>query len=282
MGIPPTNLPSPGPDSSYRYWAFISYSHRDEVWARWLHTALETYRVPRKLVGSPARIGSETIPERIFPVFKDRDELAGGFDLSERIRLALEQSRYLVVICSPHSVASGHVRSEIETFEAFGREDRVICLIVGGEPNASDKPGGGPQECFPEPVRTRKTLDGDLVPVEPLAADVRKGGDGKTNATLKILATILEVELDDLKQREERRRFRRRVRLVTAVVVFALLAGLVYPLALDDGISGPGGEAFRRFLDRHHLSLLRPVRSEAAIRETARALRSRLFARYSR
>ena len=279
MGIPPTNLPSPGPDSSYRYWAFISYSHRDEVWARWLHTALETYRVPRKLVGSPARIGSETIPERIFPVFKDRDELAGGFDLSERIRLALEQSRYLVVICSPHSVASGHVRSEIETFEAFGREDRVICLIVGGEPNASDKPGGGPQECFPEPVRTRRTLDGDLVPVQPLAADVRKGGDGKTNATLKILATILEVELDDLKQREERRRFRRRVRLVTAVVVFALLAGLVYPLALDDGISGPGGEAFRRFLDRHHLSLLRPVRSEAAIRETARALRSRLFAR---
>jgi len=273
------NLASSSPDSGYRYWAFISYSHHDQGWAHWLHKALETYRVPSKLVGSPALGGSETIPERIFPVFRDRDELAGGFDLSERIKLALQQSRYLVVICSPCSVASSHVRSEIETFEAFGREDRVICLIVDGEPNANDKPSGAAQECFPEPVRTRKTLDGQLVPVEPLAADVRKGGDGKTNAKLKILATILGVELDNLKQREERRRFWHWVRLATAVVAFALLAGLVYLLALDAGFGGPGGETFRRFLDRHHSSLLRPVRSEAAIRETARALRARLFAR---
>ena len=31
-----------GPDSQERYWAFISYSHRDEHWAQWLHTCLET------------------------------------------------------------------------------------------------------------------------------------------------------------------------------------------------------------------------------------------------
>jgi hypothetical protein len=137
----------------YRYWAFISYSHHDQEWASWLHEALETYRVPRKLVGRQVRNGSETIPENLYPVFRDRDELAGNFDLSEQIKLALQQSRYLVVICSPRSAESAHVVSEIETFEAFGREDRVICLIVDGEPNASDRPDGAGQECFPAPVR---------------------------------------------------------------------------------------------------------------------------------
>jgi hypothetical protein len=84
MSVSPKSSSNPDPDSRYRCWASISYSHHDEIWAHWLHTALDTYRVPRKLVGSPAGIGSETIPERTIPVFRDRDELAGGFDLSGR------------------------------------------------------------------------------------------------------------------------------------------------------------------------------------------------------
>ena len=35
----------------YKYWAFISYSHHDTKWAEWLHKLLETYHVPRQLVG---------------------------------------------------------------------------------------------------------------------------------------------------------------------------------------------------------------------------------------
>jgi hypothetical protein len=41
------------PDAGFRYWAFISYSHQDKSWGRWLHRALETYRVPQRLVGMP-------------------------------------------------------------------------------------------------------------------------------------------------------------------------------------------------------------------------------------
>ncbi len=36
-----------------KYHAFISYSHRDKRWGDWLHKALETYRAPGRLVGSP-------------------------------------------------------------------------------------------------------------------------------------------------------------------------------------------------------------------------------------
>ena len=34
-----------------RYWAFISYSQRDKKWGQWLVHALETYRIPKQLIG---------------------------------------------------------------------------------------------------------------------------------------------------------------------------------------------------------------------------------------
>ena len=79
----------------YKYWAFISYSHKDEEWARWLHKSLETYRVPKNLVGRKTYRG--TIPKRIFPVFRDRDELPGAADLGGKLKAALRQSRNLIV-----------------------------------------------------------------------------------------------------------------------------------------------------------------------------------------
>ena len=35
--------------SDFKYWAFISYCHRDKKWGQWLHEALETYRVPKEI-----------------------------------------------------------------------------------------------------------------------------------------------------------------------------------------------------------------------------------------
>ena len=54
-----------------KYAAFISYSHADQVSARWLHQALETYRLPRALIGTPSAFGP--VPRRLPPVFRDRD-----------------------------------------------------------------------------------------------------------------------------------------------------------------------------------------------------------------
>ena len=41
-----------------KYWAFVSYSHRDKAIASWMHSALERYRVPRRLVGRIGRDGA--------------------------------------------------------------------------------------------------------------------------------------------------------------------------------------------------------------------------------
>ncbi len=198
----------------FKYWAFISYSHRDKAWGDWLHRALETYRVPKKLVGQPTTRG-ERVPARIFPVFRDREELPTAADLGANLKNAIEQSRYLIIICSPSSAKSQWVNEEILTFKRLGRANRVLALIVDGEPWASlAKPGVAVErECFPPALRFQLGADGQLsdVQAEPIAADARVHADGRQNALLKLLAGVVGVNYDDLRQREKIRRRRRRM-----------------------------------------------------------------------
>lgn len=215
-----------------KYWAFISYSHTDKRWGDWLHRALETYRVPRRLVGHEVRDGK--IPERIIPVFRDREELPVSSDLSTNINQALEESRYLIVICSPRSAQSRWVGEEIKTFKRLGRENRILALIVEGSPNASDgRPEVSPEaECFHQAMRYRM-VDGVFsdIRTEPVAGDAREGRDGRNNAKLKLIAGILGVNYDELKQREHERRLRR-ARTITAVAVSLIAAFAAMTIAL--------------------------------------------------
>src|SRR6185295_3232608 len=103
-----------------KYWAFISYSHADSDIARRLHRALETYRLPRSLVGKV--INGREVPRRLTPLFLDRAELAGASDLSEQIRQALSESSALDVVCSPASARSRWVNQEAEEFIKLGSQ----------------------------------------------------------------------------------------------------------------------------------------------------------------
>ncbi len=218
------------PSKPDRYWAFISYSHADERWASWLHRALETYRLPRDLAGGAGKYGE--LPPRLFPVFRDREELASAADLPVRIREALTQSRALVVICSPRASTSRWVAEEIRAFKAMYGEERVYCLIVDGEPHASDLAGRDAEECFPEPIRYRVRPDGELTTevAEPMAADARPVADGRRVALLKLLAGLFGVELDGLRRREEQRRRRRNQGwgLAASLLIALLSTGLWY------------------------------------------------------
>ena len=197
-----------------RYSAFISYNHRDRDWAVWLHRALERYSVPQRLWGRPAPWGE--ISQRLPPVFRDRDELATSSDLASSVKEALSESAFLVVICSPNSARSKWVDEEIKTFIAAGREKFIRLIIVDGEPHSPDPA----RECLPP------SLIRDGAP-EPLAADVRKEGDGKQAAKLKILAGILGVSYDELRQREAARRQKRLAAIaVAASIGFLVMAGL--------------------------------------------------------
>jgi tetratricopeptide (TPR) repeat protein len=188
---------------SGRYAAFLSYSHRDAAAARALHRRLESYRLPRRLVGSAGERGP--VPARLVPIFRDREELAAAGDLSEKVRAALAESNALVILCSPAAAASPWVGKEIDTFRALHPHWPIIAAILDGEPC----------ESFPPAL----TAAG----AEPLAADLRPGRDGRRLGFLKLVAGLSGVGLDQLVQRDAQRRLRR----VTAVTGVALAAVVV-------------------------------------------------------
>ena len=205
--------------ASRRYVAFISYSHQDAAIARWLHSSLESFRIPDEF-------RPESGKKRLSPVFRDEAELAGSASLSDAITQALTDAAALIVIGSPASAKSNWVDQEILAFKRLGRADRVFCLIVDGEPFASDR--GAPEcECFPRALRYSLDPAQGLTDIraEPLGVDLRK--DGKRNALLRIAAGLLGVGFDKLKRREQRRR---QVQLVlvsaASVVGMAITSGL--------------------------------------------------------
>jgi hypothetical protein len=201
-----------------RYAAFISYSHSDARTVKWLHHALETYRLPRTLVGQDSAFGP--VPRRLPPVFRDRDELAASADLGENLRAALAASRFQIILCSPKAAQSHWVNEEILTFKRVHGEARCLALIASGEPYA-----GGDMECFPAALRFRLDAQGNLSdqPAEPIAADLRAGKDGKKLALLKLIAGIAGVTLDGLVRRDAARRQRRLLALTMVSTCVALI-----------------------------------------------------------
>jgi len=218
-----TNEAAPSQGSTApRFWAFISYSHHDKVLAKKLQRRLETYRVPRRLVGRVNAHG--TVPARIAPIFRDRDDLHAGADLKASVQTALQQSRWLIVICTPDAARSPWVNREIIEFKRLHGERYVLALIAAGEPFASNFPGREAEECFPPALRRALNAAGEAEgePLEPIAADLRPEGDGPRRAPLKLLAGMIGVGFDELVRRD----LQRRMRWLSGLAI-ASVAGLV-------------------------------------------------------
>jgi tetratricopeptide (TPR) repeat protein len=194
--------------AAIKYRAFLSYSHRDKAWAKWLHAALEGYRIDKELVGRQTPVGP--VPKTLRPIFRDREDFSAGHSLTDQTVAALEASQSLIVLCSPQAAQSHYVNEEIRRFKASAHRDQgrsawVIPVIVAGEP------GDPERECFPPALRYKVDANGELTPErdEPIAADARPEGDGKEIAKQKVIAGLLGLSLDEIARRAERARTRR-------------------------------------------------------------------------
>jgi len=224
MNTNESNTTTQGNDFKHR--AFIAHSQTDAHWGEWLQKALGSYRVPKRLVGRDSRDG--TVPKRLIPIYRDTHEITDSSDIGATRRNLLQQSRYLIVICSPSSATSPWVNEEVLEFKRLGRENRILCLIVDGEPNATDKINITEAECFCEALRYKTDANGQLTEqhTEPIAADLRPGKDGKDASKLKILAGLLGVSFDDLRQRDLRRRRWRRIQ--TGIILVAVIISIIF------------------------------------------------------
>ena len=187
------------------YFAFISYQHQDENWAKWLQIKLENYKLP-----SAIRERRPGCPQYIRPVFRDGTDLSGGV-LINQLQLELLRSKYLIVICSPNATKSKWVNEEIQTIIDDGRQEQIIPFIIKGIPYAEKTT----DECFPKALRD--------IPKEKELLGINVQEVGKNMALVRLIATILGVRFDELWQRHRRRRIRQHVVSCCMAIVLLFL-----------------------------------------------------------
>lgn len=215
----------------YRYKAFISYRHLspDQDIAKRLHTLIENYGIPSSLKKS---LGIQKMGR----VFRDQEELPLSPDLGEDIHRALQESEWLVCICSPRYLESRWCKEELDYFISLGRKDHILTILAEGEPADS----------FPEQLRF-ETVDGVRIEKEPLAADVRVDNTADAlkkldNEKFRIMAPMLGVTYDDLKQRARQRR--NRIYAMSAIAIIGLLSiFLAYAMIKNRQITDERNEA---------------------------------------
>ena len=189
-----------------KFFAFISYQRQDEEYAEWLRKKLEHYRLPSSL-----RKKDASLPKEIRPIFRDALELTGGF-LAQEIEQALEQSKFLIVVCSPRSARSPWVNKEVEYFIQSGRTQYIIPYIIDGEPFAQDESN----ECFPPALRTL-TANNELL-------GINMNELGRDAAAIKVVARMFGLRFDVLWQRYEREQRRNRWLVVGGALLFAVVS----------------------------------------------------------
>ena len=189
-----------------KYVAFISYRHAalDSMVAKQVHTLVEQFVIPRNMRKGEKKLGI---------VFRDQEELPVSSDLSADICKALDQSKYLIVICSKSTAQSPWVGREIDYFLSHHDRNNAFAVLASGEP----------VDVFPKALTQIVHEDGTVTEVEPLAVDVRADTDKGVKKKLKREITRLHAALigcpyDALVMREQRRK-RRRLAAVMAVIL---------------------------------------------------------------
>lgn len=192
-------------------YAFISYSHQDVKMAKWLQKKLEAYRLPTE-------IHNEFEDSRYLrPVIRDRTDFDSGV-LKDELSEHLSQSKYLIVICSPHSAESEWVSREVQAFINWGRIEYIIPFIITDETYI-----GGGNKCLPKSLidHVTKYPDDELLGIS--IAEV-----GREKAYIRVVSRMLGINFDELWQRHERERRRRlclwTIAILCASVLFYLFA----------------------------------------------------------
>ena len=199
------------------YNAFISYRHHpDDIRvASQIHRLLEHYRIPRAL---------RKQSKRITRLFRDKEELPITSNLTDDITRALQNSDYLIVICSTHTRESTWVRREIETFLKTHDRSKVLTVLADGEPYDTI-----PEILLREERVNPRTGETELVDIEPLSCDWRLPlRQAKREELPRLAAALMGCGYDELRRRERQYRVRRLVAgCSAALAAMACITGYV-------------------------------------------------------
>ena len=226
----------------YRYFAFISYSSKDKKFAEKIHQRIINFPLPSVFRNELEAANGKECPQCVSPLFLDITNLPAGQLLGETILQELNDSRFLLVICSPNSAKSDWVNQEVENFILMGRYDRIIPYIIKGTPNSNNPK----TECFPPILRQKRTfitysilsneenaqrhanLHAHLDSIHDELRGVSLSAEGSENSLMKIIARMLEIRPDvfiDLYSKQQKQtdqpKQRKKKKVVSWILFFA-------------------------------------------------------------
>ena len=193
------------------YNAFISYRHHPEDIrvASQIHRALEHYKIPRAI----RKKGHD-----IRRIFRDKEELPITSNLTTDITRALENSDFLIVICSVHTRESTWVQRVIETFLKTHDRSKVLTVLVNGEPYDTI-----PEILLHEERTDPVTGETVSVPVEPLSCDWRiPARKARREELPRLAAALLNCGYNELRQRERQYRTQRMIAAFSLALTISL------------------------------------------------------------
>ena len=217
-------------EKEYKFDAFISYRHceLDKFVAENLHKILETYELPKEIKTKLGITGRS-----IKRVFRDQEELPLTSNLEDPIVDALNNSKYLIVICSPRLNASLWCKKEIETFKKLRGRKNIFCVLIEGEPKDSF-----PDEVLTDTIEVEKNGKKvkEEILVEPLAADVRGVNKKEVlkkikSEKLRLIAPMYNLDYDDLRQRHKLREQKKVMNTAIGIAIGCILF-TIYSLAM--------------------------------------------------
>lgn len=196
--------------------AFISYSHHDSKIANWLQNSLEHYHLPYNMP-NPVNPSSRYLR----PIFRDRTDLTTGV-LSEIIDRNLENSKYLILICSRRAAKSEWVSKEVQFFIEHGRLNQIIPIVIDGIPYSN-----GPRECMPKYM-----LDYVAEHPEQELHCIDRVADGDERTLIQVVSRLMGVPFDVVYARHRSRR-NTIITIATLVTSFLLAAAayLIMPMS---------------------------------------------------
>lgn len=200
-----------------KYIAFISYSRKDKETADWLHSKLEKFVLPDL---EKARQIFPFKDKYFRPVFMDTQDLhVEERPFTDRLKEALRDSRFLIVLCSRNSAKSKFVDMEIKYFlETHNNNLSLIIPLFIDEVN----------DCIPE------AFEGTTIMTRHFPiynTKLSKSSEANNYCFYQIVSYILGIRFSTLYNRYEietaRNNKKKNMLLLYVITALAVIIGIM-------------------------------------------------------
>lgn len=201
---------------SYKYYAFISYARKDSTkFAKYIQKELEHYRYPMAGIDDIRKPNDDKFLRKIFLDLNELENSEKTFH--EELLNKIENSKYLIILCSLESAKSIWVESEINHF--LKTHDNNYNLIVPVLCN------GKVPDNIPAPLNRDDILSRNLPSFVEFDGDDKN--EAKERGLSQLIAYLLGVERDKVSNRFQMEKRKQQLRVIkTFAMLLILFVGL--------------------------------------------------------